>query len=308
MLIRKLWIKIKNFKPPLVMCCILSVLFSAASLICVATDFGKSVLSAILYCVYVCAAFFLSLAVWAIVIFCRRSSPRSHFFALAYRNVLIARMVNDFSFRTILFTYVSFTLNVLFALAKGVTGWLFASWWLVSLSAYYLLLCISKFLLLSVSHRLDKLENKSIRQQKEWKAYRICGIILLVMTLVLFGVVVLIVTEGNEFTYDGTLIFVVAMYDFYCLIASIIYMIRTRKQHTPVIVAIKTVGFATALVSMLSLQTAMFASFGTDSDAVFKDLMNLISGCGVCVLLFSMGLIMIIQSTNKISRFKGTVK
>lgn len=247
MLLRKLWMQIKDFKPPIVLCRILATLFSAAALLCVTADFEKSIAPAILYLVYVFAAIFLSLAVWAI-----------------------------------------------------------ASWWFISLSAYYLVLCISKLMLLRVSRRLDKLENQSLREQKEWKAYRICGILFLVMTLVLFGVVVLIVTEGNQFTYDGTLIFVMAMYDFYCLTASIVYMIRTRKQHTPVIVAIKTIGFATALVSMLSLQTAMFASFGADSDAAFKGLMNLISGFDVCVLLFSIGLIMIIQSTNKIKRFKDT--
>lgn len=306
MLIRKLWMQIKNFKPPLVRCYMFAALFSAASLFSVVTDFGKSISPVILYCVYVCAALFLSLTVWAMVLFCCRSSPRRYFVALSHRNALTARMVHDFSFRTILFTYVSFALNILFALAKGVAGCVSASWWLFSLSAYYLVLCISKLMLLRSSRRLDKLGNQSLREQKEWKAYRICGILFLMMTLVLFGVVVLIVTEGNEFTYDGTLIFVVALYDFYCLTASIVSMIRTRKQHTPVIVAIKTIGFATGLVSMLSLQTAMFASFGTDSDTGFKDLMNLLSGFGVCVLLFSIGLIMIIQSTNKIKQFKDT--
>lgn len=304
MLIKKLWIKVKNFKPPLVSCCIFAVLFSAASLLSVATDFGTSVLLEIQYFIYVCAALFLSLAVWAVVLFCRHSSPCRHFAALTHRNVLTARIVNDFSFRTVLFTYASFALNLLLALAKGVAGWVSASWWFVSLSAYYLILCLSKLLLLRGSRKLDKLNIQSLREQKEWKAYCICGILFLVMTLVLFGVVVLIVTEGNQFTYDGTLIFVVALYDFYCLTASIIYMIRTRRQHTPVIVAIKIIGFATALVSMLSLQTAMFASFGTDSDTAFKGLMNLISGTTVCVLLLSLGLIMIIQSTKKIKMLK----
>lgn len=297
--------QLKNFRPPLVWCCIFAALFSTASLFSVATDFGKSISPVLHDVVYVCAAICLALAVWAIALFCRRSSPRRQLAALAQRNALTARMVQDFSFRTVQFTYASFAFNSLFALAKGVAGWVYASWWLISLSAYYLILCISKLLLLRGSRKLERLENQPLREQKEWKAYRICGILFLMMTLVLFGVVILIITEGNQFTYEGTFIFVVALYDFYCLTASIVYMIRTRKQHTPVIVAIKTIGFATALVSMLSLQTAMFASFGTDSDAAFKGLMNLISGACVCVLLFSIGLIMIIQSTNKIKLLKA---
>lgn len=151
-------------------------------------------------------------------------------------------------------------MNILLALAKGAAGWLTTSWWLISLSAYYLILCILKFLLLQNSRQLTKLKNQSQRVQKEWKAYRICGLLFLVMTLVLLGVVILIVSEGNQFTYGKTLIFVVALYDFTCLISSIISIFRVRKQHTPTIVAIKMIGFATALVSMLSLQTAMFAS------------------------------------------------
>lgn len=304
MLIKKLWMQIKNFRPPLVRSCVLAILFSAASLLSVAMGFGKSAPRAVHYCVYVCAAVSLWLAVWALVLFCRRSCPRRHFAALAHRNMMTARMVNDFSFRTVLFTYASFVLNIFFVLVKGAAGWVSASWWLISLSAYYLVLCISKLLLLRVSRQLDRLENQSLREYKEWKAYRICGILFLVMTLVLFGVVVLIVTEGNQFTYDGTLIFVVAMYDFYCLAVSIIYLVRTRKQHMPVIVAIKTIGFAAALVSMLSLQTAMFASFGEDSDTAFKEWMNLLCGSGVCVLLFSVGLVMMIQSTKKINMIK----
>lgn len=303
-MIKKIWIQIKNFRPPLVLSSIIAVLFSTVSLLSVTTDFGESISPIILCFIYVLAAIFLSLAVWAMILFFRHLSPRRRFAALTHRNVLTARIMNDYSFRTVLFTYVSFVLNILFVLAKGAAGLVSASWWLISLSAYYLILCISKFLLLRGSRKLDKLKNQPLREQKEWNAYRICGVLFLVMTLVLFGVVVLIVTEGNQFTYDSTLIFVVAMYDFYCLTASVLYMIRTRKQHTPVIVAIKIIGFATALVSMLSLQTAMFASFGADSDAVFKGLMNLISGSSVCVLLFSIGLIMIIQSTIKIKTFK----
>lgn len=304
-MIKTLWAQIKKISPPLVLCCILAVLFSGGSIICVATDLGTAIPLALIYVIYVCAAISLALAVWAIVLFCRHLSPRRRFIALAHRNVLTARIVNDYSFRTVVFTYTSFALNISFAMAKGLAGLLSYSWWLISLSAYYLVLCISKLLLLRSSHKLAGLESPCLRKQKEWKTYRICGILFLVMTLVLMGIVALIISEGNEFTYDDTLIFVVAMYDFYCLTASIVYMIRTRKQHTPIIVAIKTIGLASALVSMLSLQTAMFAAFGTQADIAFKERMNLISGAACCVLLFLIGIAMIMKSNRKIKIIKN---
>lgn len=306
MLIRKLSFQIKNFKPPLVPCCILAVVFSAAALIAVTTDIGSTFPPAVLYGVYSCAGIFLFLTVWAVVPFCRRVSPKRKLMELAQGSTLTARMANDFSFRTLTFTYASFALNIAFALAKGVAGWVSASWWLISLSAYYFVLCISKFLLLRNSRKLGQVKDQTLRVAQEWKAYRICGILFLLMTLVLLGVVVLIVLEGNQFIYYGILIFVVAMYDFYCLISAIVQMIRTRKQHTPTIVAIKTIGFATALVSMLSLQTAMFASFGADTGDDFKRWMNFIVGTVVCVLLCFMGIFMILQANKKIKTIKET--
>lgn len=106
-MIRKLWMHIKNFRPPLVLCCMFAALFSAVSLFSVATAFGSYISPVIQYCVCVCAAGFLSLTVWAIVLFCRRSSPQRHFLAFAHRNVLTARIANDFSFRTLLFTWMN---------------------------------------------------------------------------------------------------------------------------------------------------------------------------------------------------------
>lgn len=300
----KLWEHIKDFSPPMVLSCVSAVLFSAASLVSVATELGERLSSALTYVIYICAAVSLSLAVWAVVRSCRKASPVQRAKALAHRYALTGRMVDDFSFRTVTFTYASFGGNVVFSLAKGVAGWFSGSWWLISFSTYYLLLCISKFLLLRDSRKLDKLQDQSRREQLEWQAYRVCGVLLMVMTIALFGIVVLIVTRDSKFVYYGVLIFVVALYDFYCLTAAIIYMVRNRRRHSPMIVAIKTIQLATTLVSMLSLQTAMFASFGGESDGAFKSLMNLCTGGAVCVILLTMGIVMVVKATKEIKTFK----
>lgn len=120
------------------------------------------------------------------------------------------------------------------------------------------------------------------------------------MTLVLFGVVVLIMKLDSKFTYHGTLIFAVAAWDFYNLTMAIIYMVRKRGKHTPIISAIKMLKFATALVSMLSLQTAMFASFGGGTETEMKRWMNLATGSVVCLMIFGIGLYMVIQANRNV--------
>ena len=58
---------------------------------------------------------------------------------------------------------------------------------------------------------------------------------------------------------------------------------------------IKYIGFATFLVSMLSLQTAMFASFGHE-----MPLENLITGTSVCEILIVLGCTMIKVANKKL--------
>lgn len=246
------------------------------------------------------AAFFLTLAVWAIVIFCRNISPGRCLNELAHRMNFTGKIVDNFAFRTVIFTYLSLGMNILFALAMGIAGCFSASWWLITLSVYYIILCIAKFILLKDSRKLDKLSDQSGRIGSEWKAYRACGVLLLSMTLVLFGVVVLIMEQDSKFTYYGTLIFAVALWVFYNFTMAIIYIVRNRGKHTPIIVAIKMLKFATALVSMLSLQTAMFASFGGGTATQLKQWMNLATGSAVCIIIFGVGLYMVIRANKRL--------
>ena len=81
-------------------------------------------------------------------------------------------------------------------------------------------------------------------------------------------------------------------------------MVRTRKKHSPVVVAIKSVSFAASLVSMLSLQTAMFVSYGEKNGSAMQNMMNLITGSAVCLLLLALGLIMTARSGAKLAELR----
>ena len=139
-------------------------------------------------------------------------------------------------------------------------------------------------------------------RRHELRAYRLSGSLLIVMTVALLGVVFLIVREGQGFIYHGTLIYAVALYDFYCLTRAVVYMVKTRKMHSPVLVSIKTFSFASALVAMLSLQTAMFASFGSDLEPGLRQLTNALTGSAVCLILLTIGIFMVISANKRLRR------
>lgn len=71
------------------------------------------------------------------------------------------------------------------------------------------------------------------------------------------------------------------------------------QNHTPLIVAIKSVNLAAALVSILSLQTAMFAAFGSDMETVVQTRMNLATGAAVCMMIFLFGFFMAVHSKKQ---------
>jgi len=260
------------------------------------------------YIVYGLAAAFVTAAVWLIVLFFRQDSIRQRISTAAHKTALSARIYDDYTFRTVIISYGSLIVNSFFALTKAVTGWYFSSVWLTALAFYYLFLCLIKA---SVLHRGRKRipgETVQARLCREWKIYRMCGVLLTLMTFALQGIIILIVEQGNTFTYQGTLIFAVALYDFYCLISSIVYMVRTRKRHTPLVVSVKAISFATSLVAMLTLQTAMFASFSDGINADWQKRMNIMTGTTVCVILVVWGVFMVRRSQKELKKLREGLK
>ena len=129
--------------------------------------------------------------------------------------------------------------------------------------------------------------------------YRICGVMLLVMNQALVGVIVYMLTQNRGFSYPGYLIYAMALYTFYITIIAIVNGIRFRKQGSPVMSAAKVINLTAALVSMISLETAMLAQFG-EGGAAFRQTMLGASGGAVCVIVLTMAIYMIVSATKRL--------
>ena len=79
-------------------------------------------------------------------------------------------------------------------------------------------------------------------------------------------------------------------------------MIKFRKYESPVLSAAKAISLAAALVSILSLETAMLAQFGSEDDPLFRKVMTGTTGGGVCVIVLGMALFMIIKSSRQLKQ------
>ena len=118
------------------------------------------------------------------------------------------------------------------------------------------------------------------------------GILLLALNFALTGVILLTIAQDTAKRYSEVVVISIAIYTFYKIIMAVANMVKVRKTRSPVLIAIRNIGTADALVSMLTLQATMLASFqgkgGLDANR-----MNAITGMVVCVLILALGVSMI---------------
>ena len=78
-------------------------------------------------------------------------------------------------------------------------------------------------------------------------------------------------------------------------------VIKFRKYKSPVMSAAKAIKLAAALVSMLSLETAMLTQFGSDENPeTFRQIMTGTTGGAVCIIVLAMAVFMIVRSTRQL--------
>lgn len=209
----------------------------------------------------------------------------------------IDRFVREISFRTEVSLYQGLFINILYIGIKLFSGIYYRSVWFMALSVYYIFLAAMRSSLL---HYVRKQHGIGKDMASEWRRYRLCGIILLFMNQALIGIIVLVVRQNRGFEYPGVLIYAMALYAFYAAITAVMDVVKFRKYGSPVMSSAKVVNLTAALVSMLSLETAMISQFGSEGDASFGQVMSACTGAGVSMIVVGMAVYMIIRATKEL--------
>lgn len=283
------------FPGPIVV--LISVIVAAALLIDTFAFAGEN--SPIAYPAYVFSAYALTIAcVWI----AKNGKGTKDGLVSAIHNIPLAhRYLTDISFRLHISLYLSLGLNVLYAVMKFVYGVWYHSVWFGTLAFYYFFLAVMRFGLLRHVNRNGFGKDHAA----ELKQYRMCGFVLMLMNFALSGVVVLVVHKNEGFQYAGYLIYIMAMYAFYHMITAVMNVVKFRKYHSPVMSAAKVINLAAALVSMLSLETAMLTQFDNGKNPeTFRQIMTGSTGGGVCMIVLGVAIYMIIRSTKQLRRLK----
>lgn len=248
------------------------------------------------YAVYTAAFCALCISGYYLIAVSRRE-VRDSIRRTVSRHSVLKNLCADYYQRSFWLALPGFALNVVFAVFNALIGVLSMSAWYISFAVYYMFLCLMRAWLL-----YDEFLGKNKQRAKplhEWRLYQRCGVILMLMSIALGGVVVLMLLNGRTKSYPGYLIYVVAMYTFWKVITAAVSVVRARKLKSPRLRALKNIGYADALMSVLSLQTAMFAAFGGE-DQQFPLIMNTLTGSAVCLMVLLTGGGMVITANRRL--------
>ncbi len=209
---------------------------------------------------------------------------------LADRYKRLRRFIRDYRFRTFITTSVGLLMNVAFAVFNGSIGFISRSPWYITLAVYYFSLSCMRFWTVNYERLMSNREPSDKMREKEIRIYKGSSISLILLTIVLGGMVILTMHSYGGRQYPGTTIYIVALYTFIKVPLAVYNWLRTTKMNTPLLVTIRSIGYADACVSVLSLQTAMFAAFGDIEVKETQTLMNGITGVILCMLVLGMGI------------------
>lgn len=115
----------------------------------------------------------------------------------------------------------------------------------------------------------------------------------IILTLAMSGIIVLIYTSNMYFEYAGLMIYAVAAFTFYKLTMSIINLFKARKQDALYVQSIRNINLASALVSIVVLQVALFHEFAPQYNT---SVANGLTGGIVSIVILALGIYMIIKA------------
>lgn len=209
-----------------------------------------------------------------------------------------AQFLEDYTFRTILTTMPSFIINVAYTVYNGVIGIVNQSSWFITTAVYYSLLGVMRYHAVNTGRKISRMKNQKLIRKKELAVIKTDGILLLLLNLALSGVVLLTIAKGRAKAYSEIMAISIAAYTFYKTTMAVINMVKVRKMQSPILITIRNIGVADALVSMLTLQTTMLASFQNTSH-LDVNRMNALTGMAVCILIALLGISMIYYASKR---------
>ena len=183
--------------------------------------------------------------------------------------------------RTLRSALISLIFNIAYSAYYAALGAITSSWWLLVLGFYYYVLSTVRFIVIRT-------------KKNEPLLAKFTGVMLIIMSLSLVGVVVLSLVRDRGHKFHIIVMITIAAYSFAKIALAIVKLIKSRHSNSRKTIALRNISLASAFVSIFSLQRSMLVSFEGMSEAEIL-LMNALTGTGVCIIVFLLGLNLVVK-------------
>lgn len=177
-------------------------------------------------------------------------------------NKFIRRMRSDYTFRTFMFSALSFLFTVAFTVYNLFLAIVYQSSWNIGIAIYYaLLLCIRAYVLFSEYKFYKMNTDDKTKEQARKNIFFVQSILLFVIDIALIVPITMMVYGQKEIDYSEIPAITIAVYTAYKIISSAINYVKTRKINHLSVKILRSVNFIDALVSVLTLQYTLIMTF-----------------------------------------------
>ncbi len=193
------------------------------------------------------------------------------------------RMQEDRRFGIVTGAAFALSGNLVYGGAHAVFGLMEGSIWLLVMAAYYILLGIMRFGAVLTEKR----------RSSEAFVMRFCGGMLMALSLVLGAVTALSLLQERSAVHGLIPMLTIATYTFWKMTMAVVHTVQAHQSGTPLTRTIRNITLASALMSLMTMQRSMLATFSGKGETDSVLLLNLLTGSAVCLLVFLLGLNMV---------------
>ena len=123
------------------------------------------------------------------------------------------------------------------------------------------------------------------------------GILLVALGAVLAAVNYISLSQNIAAKYEEIMMITIAAYTFGKINMAGVKAVKQRRNPSPLLRTIRTIGYAEVSASLLTLQRSMLVSFGSMDHRQIR-FMNAMTGAAVCLFVLLLGVSMIAKSNR----------
>ncbi len=224
-------------------------------------------------------------------------------------NKYLSRYFSDRELRGRISLYLALVINIAYAVFQVGLGLVHSSLFYYTLGGYYIVLSLMRFFVVRHDRRAEE-ERLLLRGD----ICRLVGVLLLVMTLVLSGVILHMIRLDVTIVHHEITTIAMAAYTFTALTLAVTGILKDRDKKSLVFMVSKAVSLAAALVSFITLENSMITVFGGEEKGDFLKIMTASTGAVICAAVAGIAVYIIIiankylQNTDKIKKNKTSEK